>query len=316
MSSSFTEKPCRICGVTDRHQLFLASEMMFGTGKQFRYFQCCSCETLQIETIEADMSAWYPSNYYSMRRPGRWQQCFLEFARFRRDEYLRTGNGLIGMLANAFQPDQSPIVLRRIAAMDRNASVLDVGCGENPAYLHRLRRLGFSSLLGIDPYLDADRFIAPGFTLQRHPLEEVTGQFHLVMLHHSFEHLADPKGAFASLRRLVRSDGLVVIRTPTVSSYAWRHYGVDWAQLEAPRHLHLLSVKALSRLAELSGFTIQEIIFDSTAFQFWRSEQIRRGQPLHQEPRLSRAMRRYRAEANRLNSTHEGDSVAVFLKPC
>ena len=118
-------------------------------------------------------------------------------------------------------------------------------------------------------------------TLKRR-IDEIDGQFGLVMLHHSFEHLADPRRALERVRDLVDPGRYAIVRVPVVS-WAWREYGVDWFQLDAPRHLFLFTERGFRDLAEASGFAVDHVAYDSTEFQFWVSEQYRSDIPLFDE---------------------------------
>lgn len=62
------------------------------------------------------------------------------------------------------------------------------------------------------------------------------------MFHHSFEHIADPFETLCSVRRLL-SSGTCLIRIPIVDSWAWENYGVNWIQIDAPRHFFSLLKK-------------------------------------------------------------------------
>jgi SAM-dependent methyltransferase len=205
--------------------------------------------------------------------------------------------------------------------------ILDVGCGAG-RLLHSLAGIGFQSLLGIDRFLRADRAGAapgnPGCRIERLDISEVRGPFDLVMFHHSFEHLDDPEGTLRHVARLLAPGGWCLIRTPTPSSFAWREYGTDWVQLDAPRHLCLASVAGAARLADRAGFRLLEVRDDSTAFQFWGSEQYRRGIPLESErsyakhpdasPFSRREIRAFEARARELNRRRDGDQVALYLR--
>jgi hypothetical protein len=93
------------------------------------------------------------------------------------------------------------------------------------------------------------------------------------MMHHSFEHLPDPRETLQSVARILAPAGACMIRIPTVSSYAWKKYGVNWVQLDAPRHFFLHSVASIRHLADQTGLQLDKVVYDSSAFQLWGSEQ-------------------------------------------
>src|SRR3569832_2443522 len=60
---------CRICGTIGNHSTFIGREMMFGTREEFEYFQCGSCDCLQIAHIPENLGQYYPSSYPAHKVP-------------------------------------------------------------------------------------------------------------------------------------------------------------------------------------------------------------------------------------------------------
>ena len=54
---------------------------------------------------------------------------------------------------------------------------------------------------------------------------------------------------FSAAHDLLNKDGVLLVRVPLSSSWAWEHYRENWVQLDAPRHLYLHSVKSMEVLA-------------------------------------------------------------------
>jgi hypothetical protein len=143
------------------------------------------------------------------------------------------------------------------------------------------------------------------------------------MFQHSFEHLPDPQAALAAAARLLPPGGRCLIRLPLVSSYAWEHYGVDWVQLDAPRHFFLHSEESIRRLAAGAGLEILKIVYDSTAFQFVGSELYRRDIPLRSQTPDDVQLRAtafsreeiaaFERHARELNAETRGDQAAFYL---
>jgi hypothetical protein len=115
-----------------------------------------------------------------------------------------------------------------------------------------------------------------------------------------------------------------VIRIPTVSSYAWKHYGVNWVQLDAPRHFYLHSLESMRFLVEQAGLKLSEVVYDSTAFQFWASEQYALNIPLYDDRSYAVSPKRsyftkeqiaaFEKRASELNRTNLGDQAAFYLR--
>jgi hypothetical protein len=67
---------------------------------------------------------------------------------------------------------------------------------------------------------------------------------------------------------------------PVSGCRAWHEYGVNWIELDAPRHVFVPSVKGFVTLAERAGFDVAHIEFDGTPFEFFGSEQYRADIPM------------------------------------
>jgi 2-polyprenyl-3-methyl-5-hydroxy-6-metoxy-1,4-benzoquinol methylase len=314
---------CAICGEADAHRSYRVREMMFGLREEFTYRWCGGCGCLSLADPPADLSPYYPRDYYSfIQDPTRrdYRRGLRGLVFHQRDRYALTGAGVLGRLAALRYPYPHPGVsdwLRRTGT-GRDSRILDVGCGRGEL-LYDLAGVGFRDLLGIDPYLDADLDYGGGLRVLRKTVEQVEGEFDLVLFNHSLEHIPAQLETLRAAARLLAPDGWIVIRTPVVPSHAWERYGVDWVQLDAPRHLTLHSVESLLRLAGRAGLRLEEVVHDSTEFQFVGSELYRRDLPLstlHGGERLFKRgeMRRFRRLARRLNAEGRGDQAVFYLQ--
>lgn len=328
---------CRICSNSSGNASYEAREMMFGFRDRFAYFQCCCCGCLQIRDFPENIGKYYPPNYYSFSRPHEASTSQAGgargMARAIRDRYAILGRGIVGRLLYACWPNAElrrstagrfPGQGVRVVGLTRRSRILDVGSGSG-GLLVQLQAVGFSSLLGIDAFLDAEVEYPGGLRILKRKIHDVTGTWDLIMFHHSFEHMADPQQTLRAAAKLLSPSGTCLIRLPIVSSYAWEHYGVDWVQLDAPRHFFLHSAQSLSHLASNANLEISKIVYDSTSFQFVGSELYRRDIPLRPitaaevEARAAAftpaQLDAFEQQAQALNSQGRGDQAAFYLKP-
>ncbi|MBW8890326.1 MAG: class I SAM-dependent methyltransferase [Fibrobacteres bacterium] len=300
--------------------------MMFGTREAFAYFECAACGCLQIAEIPENMARHYPERYYSYSSTGptepqpAWKR-YLKSARTRR---ALEGRGLLGRLAMPFV--QVPAWAEqwfKPAGISQGSSILEAGCGQG----HLLRQLaswGFTRLTGVDPFVASDLAYPDGVRVWRKRLDEMGGRFDMVMMHHAFEHMPDPHGTLAAASVLLAPGGSILLRIPLASSEAYRTYREDWVQLDAPRHLYLHTRKSLEIAAGRAGLLIEHAAYDSTGFQFWGSEQYRKGIPLFspesyavdpaKSPFSSDEILRYEERAAALNARLEGDQACFMLR--
>jgi SAM-dependent methyltransferase len=314
-----TVTACRICGNAEGHSLYTAREMRFGLREEFDYFQCAGCGCLQCREFPAELGRYYPPGYYSFdpvsRRGGLRGYLVRQVHR-----YAVLNSGLVGRVLYSRYPFVDLRALGRVR-LTRDSAVLDVGCGAG-RLLCNLRDIGFQNLLGADPYIEQDLDYEGGVRVLKKTIREIEGKWDLIMFHHSLEHVSDPLADLTAAKDRLKAGGTCLVRVPTVSSYAWRHYGVNWVQLDAPRHLFLHSVESVRILAERSGLRLREVVYDSSSFQFYGSEQYVRGIPLESTTpgadsaaRLfSKAeIRRFEKRAKELNRKGEGDQAAFYL---
>jgi len=299
--------------------------MMLGLRDRFEYFECRECGCVQIAAPPADLSKYYPPDYYSFSNQESASRTggLKEYVRRQRDRYALLGRGWIGAIADRFYPRPAFRSLSRVPGLTRDRAILDVGCGSG-ALVRSLHDLGFSRALGIDPFIRADLSYPNGARVLKQELDSVPGTWDLIMFHDSFEHMPAPVRVMTRVAEMLTPGGECLIRMPTVSSYAWEHYGANWAELDAPRHLFLQSRESLRRLAEQSGFRIREIRGDPDPFQFWASEQYLRDIPLssdrswHTHPKQSifapAQIAEFRRRAAALDSEGRGSRLAAYLR--
>ncbi len=290
--------------------------MMFGTRHEFRYFECGSCGCLQILDPPADLTPYYPSDYYSLS-PAPPPGGLTGYLRRIRNRRVFSGRGVVGaVLARLTRyPYQSIGPWLAAHPAGNRARVLDVGCGGG-ALIDDLAQAGYPEPLGVDPFVDGDIWHPSGARVLKGTIADVSGTFDLIILNHVLEHVPDQVGTLRSARRLLAAGGHCLIRTPTTSSFAWRHYRQHWAQLDAPRHLFIHSLDSLERVATEAGLTIVEVRYDSEELQFVGSELYARDiAAVDGEGVFSRGeIRAFRRRATALNAERQGDQIAVMMR--
>ena len=315
---------CKICGNAENNKAYTAKEMMFGYGDKFSYFQCSICGCLQILEIPLNISKYYPSEYYSFNTflSHGLLYAIKNFAKKLRVSYAVFNKGILGKMIYQKFPDAG---LRCLSEVDitLDSSILDVGCGSG-RFLCELGEFGFRNLLGIDPFLKKDIKYRKGLRILRKSINDIVSKWDLIIFNHSFEHVLYPHETMHAVSRLLAQEGVCVIRTPVVPSYFWEHYGVDWVQIDAPRHFFIYSIKAIEILAEKTDFVLRNVVYDSDAFDFWASEQYVKGIPLFsgQSYRISpshsifssRKIRDFLYKAKELNLQRRSGQAVFYLK--
>lgn len=327
---------CPACGSTDVASQLQVSEMMFGLDETFRYLECADCRSIRLSDVPQDMGPYYPTDYYSVDLdperifgsvPVRTFTRVVARSRLLRSDRVADA-ACRALRRRQFRTLMSILDSVRLAGLARGPQtrVLDVGCGSG-MLIYALSLAGVRGAVGTDPFAPGDRTFRTGARILKRDLADVAaeGPFDLVMFHHSLEHVPDPGESLRQAATLLAPGGRILVRMPTVSSQAFEDYGSSWVQLDAPRHLTLFSREGLDRLCRSIGLTIVADKDDSTAFQFWGSEQVKAGVALNAPDSYMVSpgdsafagpdVRSWEQEARRLNAHRRGDQAAWVLAP-
>ncbi|HEX6096766.1 MAG TPA: class I SAM-dependent methyltransferase [Thermoanaerobaculia bacterium] len=248
-----------------------------GSAGTWRFKTCDGCGVHYLDPRPLVPSAAYPVHYSQHGQPplltaieGRTRLgTLIRRAVLRAHGYPRLGGPpLIGALLKRIPAIRSGAFAHfPLVPPGRGGGLLlDVGCG-NGRFLHFARLLGWQ-VTGIeaDPASAAvARRILPDTPI--HPSFETAGlaarSVDVVTASHVVEHLADPRGVLAAMRRVLKDDGLLGVAVPNWHSLGHRVFGEAWAGLEPSRHLLMFDRRRLVALLEECGFTVAAVQTDS-----------------------------------------------------
>ena len=306
---------CKICGNESDNELIVATERMFGLGDRFNYFICSKCHCLQIKDIPENIEKYYPSNYYSYQE-AKFPSKLNRFNFFLKRSLIKHYMGYFdftGFLLSFIYENPFPWIRKKEIHFD--SRILDIGSGSGRKLLS-LQRSGFRNLTGIDPFIVESISHRNGVKILKKDLSEINEKYDFIMLHHSFEHMENPEQIVNHISRLLCTDGCALIRIPVSNSYAWHKYRDFWSGLDAPRHFFLHTPQSMEILLKKTDMKIDEIIYDSTEFQFTGSEKYLKGL-LFSAPDdvfTKKEIRKFTKEAIRLNRNKQGDWACFYLK--
>ena len=322
--TSLSAMECPIC----RDHLLpslTAPERMFGLGGEWHYGECRGCGSLHLVNPPADLSPYYPHNYYSMELPPNHPlPTGIRKALWRwRNQGQLTQRGMAGVIARLRpRPDTVRVLdeLRDIQDLPSlNTRILDIGCGHGE-WLHAARQAGFTQLHGCDPFaVPLDRSPIRIFACEP---SELTGPYDLIRLSHSLEHMPDQFAPMRAIARLLAPGGRCIIAIPVAQSAARDEYGPQLIGLDPPRHFVLHTEASLSHLADAVGLRVASASHENTPLDFWGSELYRRGMTLMQpdgpvrDPReifSPGEMQEFEAKARHAQQTKRGAQMRFVL---
>lgn len=318
---------CRICGAHFLNKIIEGREMMFGTRKRYQYFTCSNCNALQIQAPVRDMNLLYPADYYSFSSLGKGLKNKIKRKFIKNSVANEIGLGNIFSRRLNMGAHMAARSLKN--RIEKNTKILDVGCGSGEL-IEALSSLGFTNVSGVDPYIEND-VNRNGWSIKKAFITELDNshKYDVIMLHHSFEHMANPEQVLNKIQQLLKPNGICLIRIPVADSYAFEHYQENWVQLDAPRHVFLHTNKSMKILAGKSGLNVDEITNDSINFSFIGSEQYKRGismaapesyfKPFYKKIFSksifsSEELNNFSKKANQVNSEGKGDQRIYILK--
>jgi 2-polyprenyl-3-methyl-5-hydroxy-6-metoxy-1,4-benzoquinol methylase len=150
----------------------------------------------------------------------------------------------------------------RAAALPASRTFLDIGCATG-MLIESMKQEGWQ-VRGVDVCRESAEYgrehrgvdIFPG-TLEEAHFPDAS--FSAIHFSHLIEHVPDPRGFLAEVRRVLKPGGFVIITTPNVDGFQARLFKQAWRSAIAD-HLVLFSARTLSRLIHESGFDVQQTV--------------------------------------------------------
>ena len=309
---------CKICSNSNNNQYHLVKEMMFGFRDEFTYLECNACGCLQLVDPPNNLSKYYPSKqYYSFNKISEHpiKRIVKKYLLKKLFKFYLGQNNIIGkILSINYEYARKYAWVKHLKNIPLTSSILDIGSGSGK-YLLELYHAGFKNITGIDPYNATIIELNKDVKVYNYDISLVKESYDFIIMNHSLEHMEDQDFIFTQLKRVLNKDGKVLIRIPIVGGEAWKMYGVNWYQLDAPRHFFIHSLSSFSQLISHHGFQMESIEFDSNDYQFKFSEQYQQNLTLLEDGHFSDAVyKNWRSRANLLNQNQKGDQASLIIK--
>lgn len=246
--------PC-LCGGQEFHIVYRSCpDRRHWTAGTFDIVCCNRCGLIQTNPrpTRESIKYYYPSSYVS---------------------FVEGEHGQLGRLLSFLRwAIRVPYCLRyggvpRVSSPVGDANqLLDVGCGAG-ILLTEMVRLGWSPW-GIEPNEELAKSVAARLHIGEERIFVGTAEaasfadeaFNMVTMSHVLEHLHDPKEVLSKVHRWLRSDGVLRIWVPNISSFESRIFRQLWHGLDMPRHLYHFGPSSLRQLLESCNFEIVKLV--------------------------------------------------------
>lgn len=144
-------------------------------------------------------------------------------------------------------------------------SLLDIGAGTGD-FLLEAKNQGWNTV-GIEPSEKAKKSaIGKGIRFAENFEQLENHSFDVITMWHVLEHVPDLENQIATLKRLLKPNGTIIIAVPNFKSYDAKYYGAFWAAYDVPRHLWHFSKVAIEKLFARQNIRLVKIkpmLFDS-----------------------------------------------------
>lgn len=235
---------CQICGTTERTLHCITHDRLFDFGEKYRYWRCAHCDAIYLDPQPnwAERMRHYQADYRGYH-----------YVESERSALQRWG-------MNYGLHKRLRIVRSAGLARERTLELLDVGCGSGNfvdwvAAKTAWRATGVER---VDLLFGAHH--QPQTNILQsdlHALGIRDKSVDVVTLWTVLEHLADPLAGLVEAARVLRKDGVLVVRTVCHQSWAAKLFGPNWVGLDAPRVLFAFAPRSLEVLFNKAGFRIE-----------------------------------------------------------
>lgn len=197
--------------------------------QRFRYRRCTACATLSLVDVPQDLGRFYPQAYYVLPQAHELEQ----IARGEAHKVALIGRHVPG------------------------GRLVEIGPGTG-GFAHAAQRAGFdvtaiemderaASHLRDGAGIEVVHSDDPAAALARLPPSRAIALWHVI------EHLPDAAGVVDAIAANLEPGGVLALATPNPEALQARLLGARWAHVDAPRHLFLIALAALTERAAAAG---------------------------------------------------------------
>lgn len=232
---------CPLCG-SDALESAMECKDYYASGETYVLEKCSKCGFLFTQNVpdETEIGRYYETPAYI--------------------SHSDTRKGLTNSLyhiVRKYMLKRKRLLVEKISGRT-NGNLLDYGTGTG-YFAQTMKEAGWH-VTAIEKSEQARKTALDNFGLQVDSEQTFSqlqsGTFHVITLWHVLEHLQNLNEMWEQLRRLLTSDGHLIVAVPNCQSSDAGYYGNMWAAYDVPRHLWHFSPETMRQFAEKHGFRL------------------------------------------------------------
>ena len=257
---------CPLCDSSDYVTVAEMRDRLLGIDGRFQMVCCeqCDLQYLNPQPAMAELARYYPEDYAPFATQSPDHLPFLQ--------RLSVNYGL-GKRRRA------------VTGYKHGGRLLEIGCA-NGLFLDAMRQTGDWQVQGVDVSEAPLRFAREhlGLDVIHGSLPDAqfpSDTFDAVVMWDVLEHVHGPKETLLEIRRVLKPDGILVLRVPQLDSWDRSIFGPYWVGWDAPRHLTVFSRHTLGRMLVRTGFRVERMTCISGSYptfalsvRFWAQEHL------------------------------------------
>lgn len=179
------------------------------------------------------------------------------------DDYISHTDGKRSLFEKAYQFVKNIALKNKLNLINSlqksKGNLLDIGAGTGD-FLVVAKENGWQ-ITGIEPSSKAKEIaIKKGIYFVEDSSTVETNSIDVITMWHVLEHVPNIENQIKELKRLLKSNGTILIAVPNFNSFDAQHYGHHWAAYDVPRHLWHFSKTAIQKLFEKEDMKLVDIL--------------------------------------------------------
>jgi ubiquinone/menaquinone biosynthesis C-methylase UbiE len=243
---SLTNVQCCVCEIDDATEIGTGEDFEYRTSTdKFYMMQCNSCGLVYLNPRPevSEFERIYPSNYHAF-------------------DFSEEDFGIVYKIRSKLEAKR---VLSWCKGLNDDAKIIDTGCGDG-FHLSLLEKYGNKNwtLEGIDIDKRAAQMAEDkGLKVHVGSIDEINlpkNSYDLAIMVQTIEHVAEPAQVLRAVHRILKPGGKVVVVTDNTESFDFKLFKKSyWGGYHFPRHWNLFNRRSLTKLAENTGFEVENL---------------------------------------------------------